>query len=139
MPRLFDCCQMSELSSAKREEPGWNRRLWGALPTAGHPEIKKKRAGGGKESREQTHKSGSDPGNARLLTMCSVLLQSLLWNIPLLPQPQGWRVCKEGGFHLSHSPLSCIHSASGVGSGWDGWVAGPERHFTDEKSPHGNG
>lgn len=39
---------MSEPSSAKREEPGWNRRLWGALPTAGHPEIKKKGGGGAK-------------------------------------------------------------------------------------------
>lgn len=91
----------------------------------------------GEESREQTHKSGSDPGNARL--QCALSTSAVL-AVEHTTAATATGVARVKGGMVSSVPLLYrIHSASGVVSGWYGWVAGPERHFTDQKSPHGNG
>lgn len=66
-------CRSFPLQKGKNQVgPEGFRVLCQLLDTQKKKRKKKMGGGVGKESREHTHKSGSDPGNARLQTMCSL-------------------------------------------------------------------
>ena len=143
VPRLFDCFQMFELSYTKGEEQSLSKSpglLGQWMDTQGGGEGGGRKEGIGAGLRERTHESGSDPCNARLQTMCSLNFCSPRCGTYHFCDSQRGGACRRKEGQFQPSPLSAsLFNAASIQRGGGLGVVGPGRHFTDEKSPHGNG